>query len=154
MHNYIYRNTYVIRPLSKDTKLGFHDQLSLNAGQKYCRMIKEEQSAILLAFIKLPFANKIFVLSIYEWPFYNGFTVVNGYAGVFSGASFSSYFVYASSEGPGESVSLCRLAYKQNKHVRHIVAFIKMLIGRRSDDPTCPNSIVIAFSTRTHKVWS
>ena len=86
--------------------------------------------------IKLPFVIKIFVLSIYEWLFYNGFTVVNVYAGVFSGASFSSYFVYASSEGPGESVSLCRLAYKQNKHVRHIVAFIKMLIGRRSDDPT------------------
>ena len=26
-------------------------------------------------FIKLPFAIKIFVLSIFEWPFYTGFTV-------------------------------------------------------------------------------
>ena len=29
----------------------------------------------LLTFIKLPFAIKIFVLSIFEWPFYTGFTV-------------------------------------------------------------------------------
>ena len=26
-------------------------------------------------FIKLPFVIKIFVLSIFEWPFYTGFTV-------------------------------------------------------------------------------
>ena len=32
-------------------------------------------SAILLPFIKLQFAIKIFVLSIFEWPFYTGFTV-------------------------------------------------------------------------------
>ena len=32
-------------------------------------------SAILLNFIKLPFVIKIFVLSIFEWPFYTGFTV-------------------------------------------------------------------------------
>ena len=30
---------------------------------------------ILLTFIKLPFVIKIFVLSIFEWPFYTGFTV-------------------------------------------------------------------------------
>ena len=28
-----------------------------------------------LTFIKLPFVVKIFVLSIFEWPFYTGFTV-------------------------------------------------------------------------------
>ena len=33
-------------------------------------------SAILLTFIKLPFIIKIFVLSIFEWPFYTGFTVL------------------------------------------------------------------------------
>ena len=32
-------------------------------------------SAILSTFIKLPFVIKIFVLSIFEWPFYTGFTV-------------------------------------------------------------------------------
>ena len=34
-----------------------------------------EHSAILLTYIKLPFAIKIFILSIFEWPFYTGFTV-------------------------------------------------------------------------------
>ena len=32
-------------------------------------------SAILSTFIKLPFIIKTFVLSIFEWPFYTGFTV-------------------------------------------------------------------------------
>ena len=34
-----------------------------------------EHSTILLTFIKLPFVIKIFVLSIFVWPFYAGFTV-------------------------------------------------------------------------------
>ena len=34
-----------------------------------------EDSAILLTFIKLPFVINIFVLSIFEWTFYTGFTV-------------------------------------------------------------------------------
>ena len=50
---------------SKNTpKIGFQYQLSLNAGQKYCRM---EHSAILSTFIKLPFSIKTFVLSIFKW---------------------------------------------------------------------------------------
>ena len=56
----------------KKTKNGFLDQLSLNAGQKYCTM----HSAILLIFIKIPFVIKILVLSIFDWPFYTGFTVL------------------------------------------------------------------------------
>ena len=36
-----------------------------------------EHSAILLTFIKLPFVIKIFILSIFEWPFYTGFTVLD-----------------------------------------------------------------------------
>ena len=72
----MYSKTCVKRPLSKRQKIGFQDKLSLNAGQKYCRMLHEEHSAILLIFIKLPFAIKIFVLSIFEWPLYTGFTVV------------------------------------------------------------------------------
>ena len=35
--------------------------------------LQREHSTILLTFIKLPFM--IFVLSIFEWPFYSGFTV-------------------------------------------------------------------------------
>ena len=46
----------------KKTKIGFQDRLSLNAGQKYCRMLQGEHSAILSTFIKLPFVFKIFVL--------------------------------------------------------------------------------------------
>ena len=34
-----------------------------------------EHSAIRSTFIELPFVIKIFVLSIFEWPFYPGFTV-------------------------------------------------------------------------------
>ena len=67
--------TCVKWPLSKRQKNGFQDQLLLNAGQKYCRMLQGEHSAILLTFIKLPFVIKIFVLSFFEWPFYTGFTV-------------------------------------------------------------------------------
>ena len=71
-----YSKTCVKQPLSKRPKIGFQDQLSLNAGQKYCRMLQGEHSAILLTFIKLPFVIKIFVLSIFEWPFYTSFTVL------------------------------------------------------------------------------
>ena len=46
-----YSNTCVKQQLSKRPKIGFQDQLSLNAGQKYCRMLQG-----------LPFVIKIFVL--------------------------------------------------------------------------------------------
>ena len=60
----------------KDQKLVFKAIYRLyNAGQKYCRMLQGEHSAILSTFIKLLFVIKIFVLSIFEWPFYTGFTV-------------------------------------------------------------------------------
>ena len=54
---WLYSKTCLKRPLKKE------DQLLLNAGQKYCRMLQGEHSAILLTFIKLPFVIKIFVLS-------------------------------------------------------------------------------------------
>ena len=53
--------------------MSFQDQLSLNAGQKYCKMLQGEHSAILSTFIMLPFVNK--VLSIFERPLKTGFTV-------------------------------------------------------------------------------
>ena len=49
--------------------IGFQYRLSLNAGQKYC---KREHSAILSTFIKLPFAFKTFIWSIFEWPLKTG----------------------------------------------------------------------------------
>ena len=60
-------------PPLKRAKIGFQDQLSFNAGQKYCRM----DSSILLTFINVPFAIKIFVLSIFEWLLKTGFTVLS-----------------------------------------------------------------------------
>ena len=71
----IYSKTWVKQPISKRMKIGFQEQLSLNAGQKYCRMLQGEHSAMLLTFIKLPFVTKICVLSIFDRPFYRGFTV-------------------------------------------------------------------------------
>ena len=46
-------------------KIGFQDRLLLNAGQKYCRMLQGEHSAILLTFLKQPFAINTFLLSIF-----------------------------------------------------------------------------------------
>ena len=66
----MYRKTH------RKTKNVFQDYLSFNAGQKYCRMLQGEHSAILLTFIKLPFVRKIIVLSIFQWPFYTDFTVL------------------------------------------------------------------------------
>ena len=71
-----YSKTCLKWPLKKKTKIGFQDPLSLNAVQKYCRMLQWEHSAIHLTCIKLPFAIKIFVLSIFEWPPKTGFTVL------------------------------------------------------------------------------
>ena len=70
-----YSKNCLQRPLKKNTKIGFQDRLSLDAGQKYCRMLQGKHSAILSTFIKLPFVIKICVLSIFEWPLKTGFTV-------------------------------------------------------------------------------
>ena len=69
-----YSKTCVKQSLSKRPQIGFRDQLSLNAGQKYCRML-QGHSAIVSTYIKLAFVIKIFVLSIFEWPLYIGFTL-------------------------------------------------------------------------------
>ena len=65
-----------LKPVSKRPKIDFQDQLSLIAGQKYCRMLQVEHSANLLTLLKLPLVIKIFVLSIFEWPLKTGFTVL------------------------------------------------------------------------------
>ena len=71
-----YRKTCLKWPLSKRPKIGFQDQLSLNVGQKYCRMLQGEHSAILATCIELPHGFKTLVLSIFEWPLMAGFTVL------------------------------------------------------------------------------
>ena len=59
----------------KEPNICFQYQLSLSAGQKYCRMHRGEHSAVLSTIIKLPFVNKIPILSIFEWPLGTGFTI-------------------------------------------------------------------------------
>ena len=68
-----YSKTCVKRSLSKRPHIQV--QLSLNAGQNYCRMLQGEHSAILFTINKLPIVIKILILSIVERPFYTGFTV-------------------------------------------------------------------------------
>ena len=70
MHLCILSKTCRKRPLQKE------DQLSLNAGQKYCRMLLGAFCKILSTFIKLPFVIKIFILSSFEWLLKTGFTVL------------------------------------------------------------------------------
>ena len=72
-----YSKTCVKRPLSKRPKVGFQEQLLLNAGQKQCRMLQGD-SAILLTFIKLPFVIKIFVffyflVAVLHWFYCSNF---------------------------------------------------------------------------------
>ena len=69
----MYIKTCLKRSLKKKAKIGFQGQLSHNAGQKYCRMLQGEHSAILSTFIKLPSIIMTFVLSFFEWPLKTGF---------------------------------------------------------------------------------
>ena len=87
--------------LERRPKIGFQDRLLLNAGQKYCRMLQGEHSAILLTFLKQPFAIDTFLLSIFEWPLKTCFTVFlsgrlrqvshcTAYYGILSGSAVSN----------------------------------------------------------------
>ena len=68
--------TCVKRPLLKRQKMVFKINYRLiNAGQTYCGMLQVDHSTILSTFIKLSIVIKIFVLSIFERPFYTGYTV-------------------------------------------------------------------------------
>ena len=53
-------------------------------------MLKGEHSAVLSTFNKVPFVIKIFVLSIFEWLFYTGFTVCKK----ISTSNYVQYFKY------------------------------------------------------------
>ena len=59
---YMYLRTSPKRPLKKKTINGFQDLLSLNAGQKYCRLL----SWIVSTSAKLPLVIKTLLLSIFE----------------------------------------------------------------------------------------
>ena len=77
MHICILTADYTVKPVvSSHSKKKTNYR---NAGQKYCRMLLGELSAILSTFIKLPFVIKIFVLSFLEWLLKTGFTVLTTY---------------------------------------------------------------------------
>ena len=72
-----YSKACLKRSLIKNKENGFQLHLSLNAGQKYCKMLQWEHSAILPTFIKLPFFIKTFVFFLFfKWPLKTGFTVL------------------------------------------------------------------------------
>ena len=80
LHNSSVELEHTVKPVlsshsKRRPKIGFQTRLSLNAGQKYCRMLQGEHSAILSTCIKLPFVFKTFVLSIFEWRLKTGFTI-------------------------------------------------------------------------------
>ena len=81
--------------------MGFLDRLSPNAGQKYCRMLQGEHSAIFSTFIKLRFDFKTFVMSIFEWPLKTGFTVHN---------KILILIILSNKEVLGEAAQMLRLA--------------------------------------------
>ena len=61
----------------KDQNLVFKANYRLMQVKSIAECSNEDHSAILSTFIKLPFVIKIFVLSIFEWPLYTGFTIAN-----------------------------------------------------------------------------
>ena len=86
---------YTIEPVlsghsKEDQKLFFQDPLSLNAGQKYSRMLQAFCNTFdLIISRKLPYAIKACVLSIFKWPLKTGFTVlVNSESYTFFGVHY------------------------------------------------------------------
>ena len=82
MYGIIHPNGFTVKPVynshsQKRPQIGFQDQLWLNAGQKYCRMLQMEHSAMLSTCIKQTFVFKINgFFSNFEWPLKTGFTVL------------------------------------------------------------------------------
>ena len=63
----------------KKTKIGFQVDYRLMQVKSIAECSQVEHSAIILTFIKLPFAIKTFVFSILEWPLKTGFTVYSDF---------------------------------------------------------------------------
>ena len=55
------KNLSLAATQKRTPNIGFQYRLSLNTGQKYCRMLQGEYSATLSTFIKLPFSINCFV---------------------------------------------------------------------------------------------
>ena len=66
-------------------------------------MLQGEHSAILSAFIKLPFVFKTFVLSIFKWPLETGFTVQQQNLTHYENKTYLSW-AYPEGDTPGKSL--------------------------------------------------
>ena len=82
-----YSKTCLKRLLKKKTKISFQDRLSLNAGQKYCRMLQDSILQYFRSALSYHLVFKICVLSFFECPLKTGFTVV----GYFTLNSYTMY---------------------------------------------------------------
>ena len=62
-----YSKTCVKQPLSKRPKIGFQDQLWLNGGQKYCRMLQGEHPAIgsILQYFRHSLSYRLSLISLF-----------------------------------------------------------------------------------------
>ena len=158
MHT-LYSKTCVKRPLSKRPKIYFQYQLSLNAGQKYCRML--QHSAILLTFIRLPFVIKIFVLSIFERPFYTGFTVFVHFSFKFFFQShcfttsvhhFHEGMFSESSLNSKSITSVCTFEHPQVRFGSRYKKILKFLSSNRPPDKSVTENYFPYFSTKTYVV--
>ena len=72
-----YSATCFKQPLKRSPQIDFKDQLSHNAGRKYCRMLPLEHSAILSTCIMLQYhlsLRPLFCL-FFEWLLQTGFTI-------------------------------------------------------------------------------
>ena len=83
----LYSKTFLKLPLAKRPKIGFQDQISLNAGQKNCRMLQWKHSAILSTFIKLSVCHQDLCFLYFGWPFKTG-------AAVYTNESLDSNHLY------------------------------------------------------------
>ena len=64
----------------KKTKIGFQGQLLLNAGQKYCRELQGEHSAILLTYIRARLGYNLSLRSLFCLLLSGHFTQILLYA--------------------------------------------------------------------------
>ena len=95
-------------------------------------MLQREHSAIVSTFIKLPFVIKTFVLSIFEWPFYTGFTVyiyiyIYIYIYYKAGNVILDLIASVTSEGSHEPVHLCRLIRAFSAHAYSVLELDRQL---------------------------
>ena len=97
-----------------------------------------EHSAILLTFIKLPIVIKIFVLSIFEWPFYTGLTVVYKILSCLPYAVLLIIFLFSANIDPGR-----RYLYL---HIKSGKAFLEHI----DENDGTPGQVASYFSFHIH----